>query len=1385
MMSSLQLNQRNTIQLVSAEISDFDPITKRLFVTGEAAGKPVLQVINASNPKSLTVLTTIDLSAIGSSIQSVAIRKGTASLDSIVAVAIAGNVQTDNGRVAFFNASTLAKLAEVEVGAMPDMLIFIPDGTKLLVANEGEPNEAFSVDPQGSISIIDVSGDISALSSSNVSKAGFSSFDSQASELRSQGVRIFGMLSNGEASTVSQDLEPEYIAVSNDGKTAFITLQENNAFGILDVATATITKVVPLGFKNHALPENALDASDRDVNGTSAGGGKINIQNLQILGMYQPDGISSFEIAGQTFYITANEGESRIRPTVSGTIGFQGSVFNEEARVSSLNLDSTAFPNATNLKNNQNAGRLTVTNRLGDTDGDGDFDELYAFGARSFSIWNDQGQLVYDSGSQIERIIAQRIPKLFNAISGNLSQFDTRSDNSGAEPESVVTGVVNGRTYGFIGLEYAASGVLVFDITNPQAPSFLQYIFIESDISTEGLEFISAAESPTGSPLLAVSNDVSNTVSLYEIGQANLEIFDFTDSPKLGTTSSGQDVFLGGFSGLYFQGRATNGNLRFVTHTDRGPVGEPTGANRPFLLPDFQPEIVSFELNQASGEIAITQRTKLLRSDGVTPLTGLPNLQPGPSGTAYNDDIPVNIDGSSLPNDPFGADLEGVVVAENGDYWMVDEYRPSIYRFDTSGKLLDRFIPLGTAQAASQPVGTFGTEALPAVYAQRRLNRGFEAIALEGNKLYAFTESALDNPDNATDSTSRNSSTIRILEFDIVTKTVAGEYLYILENITGSGVAKTDRVSDAVSLGNKRFAVIERDDRSDETANKLIFEIDLSQATNINNPGNLALVPAGKTLEQLTPAERSTAKILTARKSLIANAAQVGYSGVSQLEGLALVAPDTLALLNDNAFTSSVPSRLGILQFADSWNQGIATYQINGSPVVGQTLSAVRTASDPDGDGTPTFSWQTFAAGSWSPVGTSASYLITDADQGKPLRLNVNYIDSAGTAESITLAAGTVSLLPDLAIAALTPSQNEGSIGSTPFGFQVTRTGDLTGSSRLDWVVEGMGANPADSTDFALNQLPRGTAEFAAGQDTLTINIAVVGDGSFEADEGFRVRLNSAINGRITPENASATSLILNDDQAPPSFSFKASDTVVYEGNQVAIGITTNNVVSGTVLYWQFTGTGITATDFSPSATSGEVLIGRDGRASFTRFIAADAVVDGDETLKIRFFSDPAHSQQVGNTLSILIQEPTVGAATDGNDIITGTVAGEALSGVPSLSTVRGRGSRDELTGGAGLDIFVLGDAMGCYYDDGLSANRGTTDMAIIRDFSSGDSIRLWGTSSQYSLVPTLFNGSRGVRIDLNPLTAGALPEAIGFVQGATLASLSIANPNQFNFIIA
>ncbi|MGG6240907.1 choice-of-anchor I family protein [Nodosilinea sp. AN01ver1] len=478
-----------------AEISAYDADSQRLFVV---SGEPTLQVVDLSDPTVPIALPPIDLSAFGGSINSVAVSNG------ILAVAIAADPATDNGSVVFLDADGTV-LNSVTIGALPDMLTFTPDGTKVLVANEGEPNADYTIDPEGSISIIDLSNGVA---NATIATAGFTQFNDRADELKAAGVKLFGL-----NATVAQDVEPEYIAVSPDGTTAWATLQESNAFALVDIASATVTDILPLGFKDYSRGPK-LDVSNED--------GGINLQNWPVFGVYQPDAIASYTVNGMTYYVTANEGDARIRPDgdledeAGNVIAEEGIFFNEEARIADVVLDPTAFPNANVLQLDENLGRLNITTALGDTDGDGDFDELYSFGGRSFSIWDQTGNLVFDSGDDMANITAQLTPELFNANEGDPAEFDQRSDDKGAEPEALTVAQVGDKTYAFVGLERAGGGVLIYDISNPSAPTFEQYIRDDRDIAPEGLAFIASADSPNGNPLLVVANEVSGTITIFE-----------------------------------------------------------------------------------------------------------------------------------------------------------------------------------------------------------------------------------------------------------------------------------------------------------------------------------------------------------------------------------------------------------------------------------------------------------------------------------------------------------------------------------------------------------------------------------------------------------------------------------------------------------------------------------------------------------------------------------------------------------------------------------------------------------------------------------------------------------------------------------------------------
>ena len=515
MINLTQIGTFNTGIEGAAEIAAYDSVSQRLFVVNAEENR--IDVLSLSDPTNPTLVFEIALTS--GSPNSVAV------YDGLVAVAVADNTKTENGSVAFFDADG-SFIDSVEVGVLPDMLTFTPDGSKILVANEGEPNDEYTIDPVGSISIIDVA-------TREVTNAGFAGFNDQKQALIDSGVRIFGL-----DATVAQDLEPEYIAVSADGSTAFVTLQENNAFAVVDIAAGEVTDIIPLGVKDYSQLDNSLDPSDKD-DGVNFG----TIDNL--FGLYQPDAIASYAVDGETFYVTANEGDAR---------DYDG--FSEEARVEDVILDPTAFPDAARLQQEENLGRLKITTTLGDTDGDGDFDELYSYGARSFSIWDSNGELVFDSGNDIAVTTLIAVPELFNS-QGTPDSFDERSDDKGTEPEGVVTGVINGKTYAFIGLE-RIGGVIVYDVSDPTVPEFIQYVRNDGDVSPEGLVFIAAEDSPNSQPLLVVANEVSGSTTVYEIASeqtnTNIAINEVDADTKGSDTGEFVELFDGGVGNTALDG---------------------------------------------------------------------------------------------------------------------------------------------------------------------------------------------------------------------------------------------------------------------------------------------------------------------------------------------------------------------------------------------------------------------------------------------------------------------------------------------------------------------------------------------------------------------------------------------------------------------------------------------------------------------------------------------------------------------------------------------------------------------------------------------------------------------------------------------------------------
>lgn len=466
----------------AAEIVAHDPIDQRLYVVNGTDNS--IDILDMRNPSSLTKIKSISLATYGKNVNSVAVQGNT------VAVAVEAELRQEPGKLVIFDREgNNPRIATV--GALPDMVTITPDQTFAVVANEGEPSKDYKADPEGSVSIVRLSDlTVRTVSFDQLKKSDFgpgAHFPSPA------------------GTSIASDIEPEYVAVTPDSRTAFVSLQENNAIAVIDIAEAKLIKVFSMGYKDYS--KHAIDVNDRDK--------KIILKTWPVKGLYQPDSIAVFVHEGKTYIVTANEGDARDYPGYS-----------EEARVADLKLDEKAFPNAKSLQSKDALGRLKVTKAHGDVDGDGDHDEIITFGGRSFSILSADGEMVYDSGNEFERILSERHPSWFNS-QGQKSNFDSRSDDKGVEPEGLALGVIKGNRYAFIGLE-RMSGVMIYDITNPLKPKFVDFISngnpagdpskkTAGDVAPEGLAFIAPEVSPTGNALLATASEVSGTTTIWEI----------------------------------------------------------------------------------------------------------------------------------------------------------------------------------------------------------------------------------------------------------------------------------------------------------------------------------------------------------------------------------------------------------------------------------------------------------------------------------------------------------------------------------------------------------------------------------------------------------------------------------------------------------------------------------------------------------------------------------------------------------------------------------------------------------------------------------------------------------------------------------------------------
>lgn len=450
----------------AAEISAYCEKTKRLFTVNNS-GTNQIDVIDLADPTKPVKIGKIDLAAYEGASNSVSV------FDGKLAVALESTTNKQgNGKVVVFNTSDYSLIKQVTVGALPDMITFSADGKYIMTANEGEPNTDYSQDPNGTISIIETSN-------YTVTTLDFASFSSQAAALAKDGFRISKF-----AKSFAQDIEPEYITISDDSKMAWVTLQENNGVAKVDLTSKTIIAIYPLGLKDYNTAENAIDVSDSDD--------KIAFSPWKVKGLYMPDAISHFSSNNVPYFVTANEGDAR-----------EYDAYTDIKRMKSLKLDATVFPDAATLKLDANLGRLNLITDMGDTDGDGDLDEMVSFGARSFSIWNgNTGKIVYDSKNDVD--------KKTNELG---TYDDKRSDDKGSEPEAVVVAKMGNQNILFVGLE-RSDAFMTYDVTNPASPQYLQTV--KTGDAPEGVLFIPASKSPTKRSLVVLSSEGDGTIKIYQ-----------------------------------------------------------------------------------------------------------------------------------------------------------------------------------------------------------------------------------------------------------------------------------------------------------------------------------------------------------------------------------------------------------------------------------------------------------------------------------------------------------------------------------------------------------------------------------------------------------------------------------------------------------------------------------------------------------------------------------------------------------------------------------------------------------------------------------------------------------------------------------------------------
>lgn len=492
----------------AAEIVAYHAASQRILTVNAQSGK--VDILDASDPTNPNKVASVSAGG-DKEINSVAVRP-----DGLAIAAVQQADKTENGEALLFDAASGDELGRVPLGALPDNVHITKDGAYALTANEGEPSDEltadgteYAKDPEGTVSVISLPDGVQAPSAADVRTADFRAFDGPDAEL-DPSIRVFGP--ENHHNKPSLDFEPEYIS-SADGK-AYVTLQENNAIAVVDIASATVEKVLPAHIADHSVIP--LDPSNKD--------GEAKLRTIPVHGLSMPDSIGAFQTNGQTYFATANEGDARDWGGYTDEVKLKELV--EEGQV----CDSVDLPEG--IEDKKYAGNLKLSNASGWNEEKGCFDGLYSFGSRSFSIYDAEGNVVFDSGSDFEDITKDIEGLNFNADNED-PDFDDRSNNKGPEPEALTIGTVGDRTYAFIGME-RVGGIFVYDVTDPAQAEFVTYTnnrdftvdydednvaatSLAGDLGPEGLAFISKEDSPTADALLIAGNEVSGTTTVFSV----------------------------------------------------------------------------------------------------------------------------------------------------------------------------------------------------------------------------------------------------------------------------------------------------------------------------------------------------------------------------------------------------------------------------------------------------------------------------------------------------------------------------------------------------------------------------------------------------------------------------------------------------------------------------------------------------------------------------------------------------------------------------------------------------------------------------------------------------------------------------------------------------